>query len=237
MLPQTFVRRSSLWLRLCPFWMTDQDAVILNTLLAGASWASCLPILRSQRDAGSLAVDLSAWTVRKLCLVWPLPTTACLAASLTRPRSRPPRRPPSWMTLSFTSPSLSGHFVPLIPPMLRVRGFSRPAATEDGAAGPLTSSPTPSRGPVRTINSNSLPTPGGGVVGARTITQITRAPARARPKGSAARLPFFVDNWAKVCSNKFILRIVAEGYKLQFISTPFQSAFFPRHVFSFYLFY
>ena len=51
---------------------------------------------------------------------------------------------------------------------------------------------------------------------------------RNRPKGSAARLPFFVDNWAKVCSNNFILRIVAEGYKLQFISNPIQTSFNPR---------
>ena len=49
-----------------------------------------------------------------------------------------------------------------------------------------------------------------------------------RPKGSAARLPFFVDNWAKVCSNNFILRIVAYGYKLQFISKPSQNGFVPR---------
>ena len=49
-----------------------------------------------------------------------------------------------------------------------------------------------------------------------------------KPKGSAARLPYFIDNWAKVCSNNFILRIVAEGYKLQFISDPVQPSFFPR---------
>ena len=51
---------------------------------------------------------------------------------------------------------------------------------------------------------------------------------RNRPRGSAARLPYFVDNWAKVCSNEFILRIVAEGYKLQFISVPVQHSFTPR---------
>ena len=51
---------------------------------------------------------------------------------------------------------------------------------------------------------------------------------RSQPKGSAARLPFFVDNWTKVCSNNFILRIVANGYKLQFKSTPSQDEFVPR---------
>ena len=49
-----------------------------------------------------------------------------------------------------------------------------------------------------------------------------------KPKGTAARLPYFVHNWAKVCSNNFILRIVAEGYKLQFISTPSQINFTQR---------
>ena len=53
---------------------------------------------------------------------------------------------------------------------------------------------------------------------------------RIRPKGSAARLPYFVDNWAKVCTNNFILRIVAEGYKLQFISEPVQPSYSPRNM-------
>ena len=48
----------------------------------------------------------------------------------------------------------------------------------------------------------------------RRIPQIKKI----NPQGSAARLPFFIDNWAKVCSNNFILRIVAKGYKLQFVS-------------------
>ena len=53
---------------------------------------------------------------------------------------------------------------------------------------------------------------------------------RSKPKGSAARLPFFADNWAKVCSSNFILRIVANGYKLQFKynSVPVQYSFSPR---------
>ena len=63
---------------------------------------------------------------------------------------------------------------------------------------------------------------------ARAGTHIPRQPPRINPPGSAARLPYFVDNWAKVCSNKFILRIVAEGYKLQFITIPYQSDFIPR---------
>ena len=56
---------------------------------------------------------------------------------------------------------------------------------------------------------------------ARAGTHIPRQPPRINPPGSAARLPYFVDNWAKVCSNKFILRIVDEGYILQFITIPY----------------
>ena len=62
---------------------------------------------------------------------------------------------------------------------------------------------------------------------------VPRLPPRrpvlsSRPEGSAARLPFFLDNWAKVCSNNFILRIVAFGYKLQFISVPARNHYSPR---------
>ena len=48
---------------------------------------------------------------------------------------------------------------------------------------------------------------------------------RNQPKGSAAHLPFFVNNWTKVCTNNFILRIVANGYNIPFISTPSQDEF------------
>ena len=54
------------------------------------------------------------------------------------------------------------------------------------------------------------------------ITTITK------PKSTAARLPCFIHNWAKVCSNNFILRIVAKGYKIQFISRPIQNNFSQR---------
>ena len=46
---------------------------------------------------------------------------------------------------------------------------------------------------------------------------------------SAARLPHFFNSWKKVTSNKFILRIVKEGYKLQFTSFPTQSSYSPRN--------
>ena len=36
----------------------------------------------------------------------------------------------------------------------------------------------------------------------------------------AARLPFFIDQWRQVTTNKWILRVVEEGYKLQFSSPP-----------------
>lgn len=66
-----------------------------------------------------------------------------------------------------------------------------------------------------------------GKVGAKDLRRIPQI-KKNNPKGPAARLPFFLDNWAKVCSNNFILRIVAEGYKLQFVSEPSQNYFEPR---------
>ena len=36
----------------------------------------------------------------------------------------------------------------------------------------------------------------------------------------AARLPFFFDNWKQVTTNNWILRVVKEGYKLQFNPDP-----------------
>ena len=47
--------------------------------------------------------------------------------------------------------------------------------------------------------------------------------------GKAARLPHFHSAWQKVTTNKFILRIVKEGYKLQFSSPPFQTSYSPRN--------
>ena len=46
--------------------------------------------------------------------------------------------------------------------------------------------------------------------------------------GTAARLPHFFGAWTKVTSNNFILNIVKFGYKLQFISSPFQNFYSPR---------
>ena len=36
----------------------------------------------------------------------------------------------------------------------------------------------------------------------------------------AARLPFFFNNWKQVTNNNWVLRVVKEGYKLQFDSDP-----------------
>ena len=47
--------------------------------------------------------------------------------------------------------------------------------------------------------------------------------------GKAARLPHFYSAWCKVTSNKFILRIVRDGYKLQFSSPPVQNSYAPRN--------
>ena len=46
--------------------------------------------------------------------------------------------------------------------------------------------------------------------------------------GSAARLPHFADAWHEVTNNSFILNVVKNGYKLQFISPPIQSSYSPR---------
>ena len=46
----------------------------------------------------------------------------------------------------------------------------------------------------------------------------------------AARLPHFSQAWQQVTSNSLILNIVCNGYKIQFISTPFQSDFTPRNM-------
>lgn len=46
--------------------------------------------------------------------------------------------------------------------------------------------------------------------------------------GKTARLLHFFSAWHKVTSNKLILRIVREGYQLQFSSTPFQTSFSHR---------
>ena len=47
--------------------------------------------------------------------------------------------------------------------------------------------------------------------------------------GKAARLPHFYAAWCKVTNNKFVLRIVRDGYKLQFSSPPVQYSYTPRN--------
>ena len=41
----------------------------------------------------------------------------------------------------------------------------------------------------------------------------------------SARLPFFVDQWRKVTNNSWVLRVVEEGYKLQFNPSPPQTLY------------
>ena len=46
--------------------------------------------------------------------------------------------------------------------------------------------------------------------------------------GSAARLPHFISRWQQVTNNKFILRIIQEGYKIDFITKPEQAVIVSR---------
>ena len=49
-----------------------------------------------------------------------------------------------------------------------------------------------------------------------------------KPPLKAARLPFFSQAWHQVTSNALILKIVCNGYKIQFVSKPYQKKFTPR---------
>ena len=62
-----------------------------------------------------------------------------------------------------------------------------------------------------------------------TTTPSSKTPSPSTPRGpspknrnipQAARLPFFLNNWKQVTNNNWILRIVKEGYKLQFDPDP-----------------
>ena len=44
----------------------------------------------------------------------------------------------------------------------------------------------------------------------------------------SARLPHFVAAWEQVTENNFILQIVRDGYRLDFVSEPYQEPFSPR---------
>ena len=44
----------------------------------------------------------------------------------------------------------------------------------------------------------------------------------------SARLPHFVAAWEQVTGNNFILQIVRDGYRLDFVSEPYQESFSPR---------
>ena len=65
--------------------------------------------------------------------------------------------------------------------------------------------------PTTTSSSNKTPIP-------RTPRGPTSPKIRNFPQ--AARLPFFLDNWKQVTNNNWVLRIVKEGYKLQFDPDP-----------------
>ena len=61
----------------------------------------------------------------------------------------------------------------------------------------------------------------------RRPTPIKTTPANSPPL-KAARLPFFTQAWHQVTTNSLILNIVKNGYKIQFISKPYQKKFIPR---------
>ena len=57
---------------------------------------------------------------------------------------------------------------------------------------------------------------------------IPTATVQNKPPLKAARLPFFSQAWHQVTSNALILKIVCNGYKIQFVSKPYQEKFTPR---------
>ena len=57
---------------------------------------------------------------------------------------------------------------------------------------------------------------------------IPTATMQNKPPLKAARLPFFSQAWHQVTSNALILKIVCNGYKIQFVSKPYQKKFTPR---------
>ena len=98
------------------------------------------------------------------------------------------------------------------------RGFSNTTKEQEDTSGNHTTTTT------TTISTNSIPT---------IVEKPTTTPRRDPTKGNllqppkpikkipqAARLPFFYDQWTKVTSNHWILRVIKEGYKLQFFPSP-----------------
>ena len=166
-------------------------------------------------------------------MVWLRHTAVSLEVSPTMRLSKLLRSPRRLLTTLSTLPSLSGPFGPLITP---TRVFRRSPTLKDGVAGRVltaNNSITRTTGTTHRGATSTSAVPNTPEVEAEEAGEVPSPPPgrplpRNRPKGSGARLPYFADNWAKVCSNNFILRIVAEGYKLQFISVPFQSVFVPR---------
>ena len=112
------------------------------------------------------------------------------------------RKPPRW--LSLTSLGLNGpdplsHFVPVVP-----RVFGDPGAATTGTQQEV----------AITTDVRVPPSPRG----AGEAKGLPRSP---RNNASyAARLPFFIHQWRQVTSNKWILNVVENGYKLQFDPDP-----------------
>ena len=61
-----------------------------------------------------------------------------------------------------------------------------------------------------------------------SVEALPSRPHRSSPLPKAARLPHFYQAWQKVTQNSFILNIVLNGYKIQFISTPIKRNYVPR---------
>ena len=53
---------------------------------------------------------------------------------------------------------------------------------------------------------------------------------KSNPPRKAARLPYFSQAWHQVTENSFILNIVCNGYKIQFIRPPYQYNYSPRNM-------
>ena len=66
------------------------------------------------------------------------------------------------------------------------------------------------------------------VLAATRCPTIPTATVQNKPPLKAARLPFFSQAWHQVTSNALILKIVCNGYKIQFVSKPYQEKFTPR---------
>ena len=76
---------------------------------------------------------------------------------------------------------------------------------------------------------------GVGGVGEKLISPELPIQRRLKQLGSAARLSHFYTQWQQVTSNNFILKIIKYGYKIDFVSEPYQLTFKIRNMSSEYL--